>query len=222
MLGLPLRYLLKHPSAVIDLAADPLEVWAKIRDVFVAEHEQRGPLCRYKSEDHWERRLHQYLGVSSPCQFASEFSGLWPEIIRELEEKGIKPGPESFGSWNDGDAGLVRAIWCLVRHIKPGKVVETGVAHGVTSRFILEALERNQGGNLWSIDLPPIERVWEQQVGVAVDDRSAGRWTYIKGSSRRRLPVLLDRLGQIDLFIHDSLHSERNVRFELDLKLGPL
>ena len=41
-------------------------------------------------------------------------------------------------------------------------------------------------------------------------------WTYIKGSSRRRLPGLLYELGQIDLFIHDSLHSERNVRFELD------
>jgi hypothetical protein len=27
---------------------------------------------------------------------------------------------------------------------------------------------------------------------------------------------LLCRLGQIDLFIHDSLHTERNVRFELD------
>jgi hypothetical protein len=27
---------------------------------------------------------------------------------------------------------------------------------------------------------------------------------------------LLSCLGRIDLFIHDSLHSERNVRFELD------
>jgi hypothetical protein len=27
---------------------------------------------------------------------------------------------------------------------------------------------------------------------------------------------LLSRLGKIDLFVHDSLHSERNVRFELD------
>jgi hypothetical protein len=27
---------------------------------------------------------------------------------------------------------------------------------------------------------------------------------------------LLSQLGQIDLFIHDSMHSERNVRFELD------
>jgi hypothetical protein len=27
---------------------------------------------------------------------------------------------------------------------------------------------------------------------------------------------LISSLGEIDLFIHDSLHSERNVRFELD------
>jgi hypothetical protein len=27
---------------------------------------------------------------------------------------------------------------------------------------------------------------------------------------------LFSELGQIELFIHDSLHSERNVRFELD------
>jgi hypothetical protein len=42
------------------------------------------------------------------------------------------------------------------------------------------------------------------------------RWSYILGSSRRRLPRLLSQLGKIDLFVHDSLHSERNVRFEMD------
>jgi hypothetical protein len=34
------------------------------------------------------------------------------------------------------------------------------------------------------------------------------------GFDRRQ--ELLFHLGPIDLFIHDSLHSERNVRFELD------
>jgi hypothetical protein len=86
----------------------------------------------------------------------------------------------------------------------------------VTSRFILEGLIRNGSGHLWSIDLPPIEAGWKSQVGVAVSDRLRGRWSYLKGSSRRRLPSLLAELRQIDLFIHDSLHSERNVRFELD------
>lgn len=216
MLGIPVRYLLRNPLAFLDLAADPLEVWTRIQDAYLAEREQRRPQCQYESDDKWEQQLHQHLGVAWPCQFTSEIQSLWPEIIRELEAKGMKPGPESFGSWNDGDAGLVRAIWCLIRHLKPSKVVETGVAHGVTSRFILEAMERNGDGELWSIDLPPIERIWQQQVGLAVGDCCASRWSYIKGSSRRHLPVLLARLGQIDLFIHDSFHSERNVRFELD------
>jgi Methyltransferase domain len=216
MLGIPLRYLLKHPLGVIELVRNPAETWTTIRDTHVAERERRGPQCRYEADDSWEPWLHARLGVPWPCQFASEFHGLWPEIVAELEAKGIRPGPESFGSWNDGDAGLVRAIWCLTRHLRPKNVVETGVAHGVTSRFILEALEKNGSGHLSSIDLPPMERVWREQVGLAVSESHAGRWTYIKGPSRLRLPKLLSQLGQIDLFIHDSLHSERNVRFELD------
>lgn len=217
MLGIPIRYLLRHPfNAAADLAADPLEVWMTVQDAYVARREQRRPRWRYDSDENWERRLHEALGVSWPCQATSEFWDLWPKVINELEAKGIRPGPESFQWWNDGDAALVRAVWCLTRRLTPRKVVETGVAHGVTSRFILEALERSGDGRLWSIDLPPLERVWREEVGAAVGGRYSNRWTYIRGSSRRRLPELLSRLGQIDLFVHDSLHSERNVRFELD------
>lgn len=216
MLGIPLRYLLRHPRAVGDLAANPVETWTMIRDAYVADRERHAPECRYEADDNWEQWLHEHLGVEWPCPISSEFWSLWPKVVTELESRGIRPGPESFDSWNDGDAGFIRAIWCLIRHLRPRNVVETGVAHGVTSRFVLEALERNGGGQLWSIDLPPIERVWQEQVGLAVPDRLAKRWTYIKGSSRLRLPTLISQLGQIDLFVHDSLHSERNVRFELD------
>ena len=61
-----------------------------------------------------------------------------------------------------------------------------------------------------------MEPEWTAQIGIAVDDRFRHRWSYILGSSRRRLPSLLSQLGEIDLFVHDSLHSERNVRFEMD------
>ena len=37
------------------------------------------------------------------------------------------------------------------------------------------------------------------------------------GGYPRALP-----LGEIDLFVHDSLHSERNVRFEMDLAWSAL
>jgi len=217
MLGIPFRYFLKHPiTTASQIAADPRQMWLTVQDYYVSERERSRPPCSYVRDDAWEQHLHQSLGLPWPCEAAAEFWALWPQVIDDLKAKGIRPGPEGFQWWNDGDAAFVRAVYCMTRHLKPKKVVETGVAHGLTSRFILEALARNGDGHLWSIDLPPVEQEWRAQVGAAVGDAHADRWTYIAGSSRRRLPALLASLGQIDLFIHDSLHSERNVRFELD------
>ena len=217
MLGLPARYFLRHPlRAIATIASDPFEILTILHQNYVFQHERRVPADLYQAEEGWDRRMHELLGVPWPCPAASEFAILWPQIIAELENKGIRVGPETLYGNNDGDAGLARAIWCLTRHLRAHKVVETGVLHGVTSRFILEALELNKVGHLWSIDLPPMEPIWQDQIGIAVGDRFRPRWSYIKGTSKRRLPGLLSKLGQIDIFVHDSLHSEENVRFELD------
>jgi len=209
-------YLRRPMATLAAIAADPLGSWERFYEQLAADREGLTPPDAYTPDRDWERRLHELVGLGSPTEFASEFWLVWETVIEEMQAKGIRIGPESFKGWNDGDAALVRAIWCLVRWLKPDKVVETGVAHGVTSRFILEAFERNGSGHLWSIDRPPMEPAWRRQIGVAVEGRLKARWTYILGSSRRRLPGLLAGLGRIDLFVHDSLHSERNVRFELD------
>jgi hypothetical protein len=214
---LDLRPYLRRPvSTFAAIVADPIESWVRFREQYAAHHEGHIPANLYKPDENWENQLHSLTDLLSSREFLSEFWALWTTVIQELQAEGIRAGPESFKGWNDGDAAFVRAIWLLVRHLKPKNVVETGVAHGVTSRFILEALERNGTGHLWSIDRPPMEPEWKQQIGIAVGDGFRNRWTYITGSSRRRLPDLLAMLGQIDVFIHDSLHSERNVRFEID------
>jgi Methyltransferase domain len=142
---------------------------------------------------------------------------LWRSVIVSLQNRGIPVGPRSFHDWNDGDAGFIRAIWSFIRHVRPATVVETGVAHGMTSRFILQALEANQKGRLWSIDKPPYNPQTCKEVGCVVDVAELRlRWTYIAGTSRRRLPALLKELQHVDLFVHDSLHSKRNVLFELE------
>jgi hypothetical protein len=95
-----------------------------------------------------------------------------------------------------------------VLHLRPSVIVETGVARGVTSRFVIEGLDRNNHGQLWSIDLPHLfEQNLHAQTAAAIPDSCRSRWTYIEGSSRRRLPSLLRSLGQVELFIHDSLHT---------------
>ena len=214
---LDLRPYLRRPlSTLASVAVDPREAWLRFRERFAEHREGPTPPDLYKAEDDWEDRLHRMLGLSSPAEVTSEFRALWPKVIEQLNAKGIQPGPASFKGWNDGDAAFVRAIWCLTRRLRPRNVVETGVGHGVTSRFILEALERNGDGHLWSIDRPPMEREWQEQIGMAVDSRLQHRWSYIRGSSRRCLPGVLTQLGEIDLFVHDSLHSEGNVRFEID------
>jgi hypothetical protein len=217
MFGESLIRFLKDPIRLTGaIAADPAEAWIKFQDRLAERNERLRPIHMYEAEQGWEHRFHQVLGCPWPCEATADFNSLWSEVMRLMQAKGIRPGPESFGSWNDGDAGFVRAIWCLVGHLRPENVVETGVGHGVTSRFVLEALERNGAGHLSSIDVPPMDSELRKQVAVAVDNRLPQRWTYIKGSSRRRLPALLSRLRQIDIFVHDSLHSARNVRFELD------
>jgi hypothetical protein len=210
--------LLRNPIGVAAaIAADPVEAWIAFRER-LAEYRYRGaPAALYDADPCWERRLHEFLNVPSSCGATAEFWAVWTKVKAELEAKGIDVGPMSYKGWNDGDLGLLRSIWCLIKHQRPGKVVETGVAHGVTSRFILEALRSNgRGGHLWSIDYQPLDSKWHAQIGIAVSDELRDHWTYIKGSSRRRLPRLLSSTGAIDLFVHDSLHSTSNVYFELE------
>jgi predicted O-methyltransferase YrrM len=175
------------------------------------------PPCPYAEDEDWEAALHDLLGAPWPCPLAEEFRDLWSRVTEHLTAAGIALGRGAFAGWGDGEPGFVRAVWCVTGHLRPDKVVETGVARGMTSRFILEALAATGEGRLWSIDLPPPGMPdLEALTGAAVPDTLHPVWSYVRGSSRRRLPGLLAALGEIDVFVHDSRHSERNLLYELE------
>lgn len=157
----------------------------------------------------WEQSLHNLLGVSVPCSVREEFVALWTQI-----KMAMRKDDERIGETFDADAHLGLATWCAVRHLKPAVVIETGVARGITSWIILEALRRNDHGHLWSVDLPRV--AWAFDVGGDVPTDLRQRWTFLRGSSKRLLDRVIEDAPAVDLFIHDSLHTDENVRFELE------
>ena len=198
-------------------AEHPHEALDRARDVLADRKERRRRPFRYEATSDWHRPLHDLFSLPWPCDAVAEFDHIWSTLVRELSARSLSPGRATYGGWDDAGPALALAAYCLTRHLRPERAVETGVAHGVTTRFVLEALERNGGGALWSIDLPPlVASGLQHEFALAVPEALRDRWTLCLGSSRQQLPGLVEQLGSIDLFIHDSLHTERNLRCELD------
>lgn len=202
------------------LVANPVEVVLYVPEYISSRYEYKPT---YEPDPDWELRLHRWVGAPWPCAERAKLDELWQDIASGLKARGLQFGRQTYGEYSDAEISLARAAWCVVLHQRPSVVVETGVARGVTSRIVLEALNRNDRGHLWSIDLPhPFEKNLHWQIAVAVPNSLRNRWSYVEGSSRRRLPALLRSLPRIDLFIHDSLHTARNTRFEMEQVLNAL
>lgn len=124
--------------------------------------------------------------------------------------------------------------YVLTRLAKPKIVVETGVWYGFSSVFILQGLEDNRSGKLYSIDLPNAQYQFPKSVynpegrlsgalvgkaehtGILVSERLRHRWELVLGKSQEKLGPLLDRLREVDLFIHDGEHTDEAMMYEFE------
>jgi hypothetical protein len=157
---------------------------------------------------HGQDPVHELLGVPGfDCMVCEGFEAVWAGLTSRL----------TLAHRHDASLGTVRAAWTAVRHLRPDRVVETGVARGFTSAVILSAIEANGHGHLWSIDLPEVSLNRRREAGIAVTDQLADLWTLRRGGSRRLLPKLLAELGGVDIFVHDSLHTYANMQFEMSV-----
>jgi predicted O-methyltransferase YrrM len=119
-----------------------------------------------------------------------------------------------FGTFHNGTATLGRLCYVACRALRPLAVVETGVAYGVTSAYILKALGENGTGELHSIDLPPLGREAEKYVGYLVPQNLRNRWNLRIGPARKLLPKVFREIGGADIFVHDSLHTYAQMNME--------
>lgn len=139
------------------------------------------------------------------------------ELASRLRERlASLPVDAPFAIFHNGDMVLAELCYAIVRTMRPKTVAETGVCYGVTSAHLLAALGGNGEGHLYSIDLPPLGKNNDEYVGWLVPDELRERWTVRRGTSSRLLGPLLREVGTIDLFIHDSLHTYKNMKMEFD------
>jgi predicted O-methyltransferase YrrM len=156
-----------------------------------------------------------------------ELKDVWPRIdaslidpvLHSLESRVqhlyAQAADDAWEGRYSADIALGRCLYIVCRALRPTVVIETGVAYGMSSAFILQALEQNAHGTLYSIDLPPLGGEADTLVGAVVPTELRSRWVLRRGTSQRLLPELV-RQGPVDLFIHDSLHTHRNMRREFD------
>ncbi len=204
------------PSVMREFTVHPIRVLRALPDEW-RQRRGRSPWKEADFDDNWYEHLHDLIGASWPCEEAKSLQGLLADVSELLSAKGLGTGRHTYGWYSDADIELCSAIWCTVCHIQPDVVIETGVAHGISSRVALEALSRNERGHLWSIDLPhPLNHKLHGQTGAAVPDSCRSRWTYLEGESEKVLPSLVEKVSSLGLFIHDSLHTAKNTLFEME------
>jgi hypothetical protein len=159
-----------------------------------------------------------------------ELNGKRKWFERNVRGKTYRGNQYAFGAMHIKGA---LQLYSIIRRIKPGILVETGVCNGFSTSFILLALHKNNKGRLYSIDFPEVEGssyenkpFWEKKRGNAIPrgqksgwiipEYLRGNWELTVGKSREKLPQLLKGLERIDFFMHDSEHSYECMSFEFN------
>ena len=175
-------------------------------------------------------RLSSVLGGRDLLPYLGELHG--SPLPRQFEE--IVAGEPTFETKRFDSIWQLRLyrvwVYCLVRALRPAVFVETGVLHGMTSAFVLEAMRVNGHGRLISIDLPSYAETGPANVdgytgtlppgrepGWLVPDALRDRWELHLGASLDVLPGVLDGIDRLDVFLHDSDHTYETMRGEFEL-----
>ena len=191
------RKAVRHPQR----ALLRLVLWARLRRTTLEE-------SRARALDAISARW----GVDA-TELANEYRG--SEIARWYQEQlAALQGILGQGRMGTSDRFGCELLYVVVRAARPQVAVETGVLYGASSGHILAAMEANGQGELHSIDLGTCPG--EPPYHFLVRPDLMARWHYVVGDIRTELPQVLGRLGQIDMFYHDSLHTFEHMTWEYE------
>ena len=95
-------------------------------------------------------------------------------------------------------------------------MIETGSFDGLSTAVILLAMNKNKKGTLFTIDLPNPRLPLDIDCKPAwiVPDYLRNRLQLKIGKSSEHLESIIEQVGEVDLFYHDSWHTYENLMFE--------
>jgi hypothetical protein len=152
--------------------------------------------------------------AESAVEEARADKALFSHLAREHRRAGRS-------SYIEIDAPL--ELHAIARLLRPEHVVEVGVSSGVSSAYLLAALERNGRGMLHSVDLPSTRSrssngrgaSWSlpagRSSGWAVPPRLRRAWDLRLGDKADVVPRLATELPRVDLIVYDVPHNEADL-----------
>lgn len=150
------------------------------------------------------------------------------EIYKKLKSKFKLDNQKSYTLLSKHLGNRSQLLYFIIRATRPGVVVETGVASGESTGYILQAIKDNGSGKLYSIDFPFQWYIYGnhelhldslpygKMPGYLVLEELKVNWKLIIGNTYQELPKLLKKLKVIDVFIHDSEHTHKTMMFEYE------
>jgi len=197
---------------------------------------QLGGILRYAWEKNADKkkqkRINQYLelAISPETALNNIFPehSIDPEVFKELEkshndfinlQKNKKwPTKENPYLIEYGlPIELCRFLHSVCFYSKFETIVETGVANGFSSSYILLALDKIKKGILISIDGIFLPWQTEEKIGQAIPKHLKSRHKLIIGDSTKNLEEIFNKYSSIDIFIHDSDHTYRHMMREFKM-----
>jgi predicted O-methyltransferase YrrM len=179
-------------------------VWHRILNPSNLNNRHNRRHLEYKSRELSLREALQKITRSSNEEIDSVL-----DESREIELNEVSTN-QSIPRRFDASKELAQLCYSAVRLTKPSIIVETGVARGVTTAYILKALNMNQTGHLYSIELPILMPYEWKEIGQLVPESLRQRWTLNFGPGTHKMKKLQENIANIDMFIHDSEHTYSN------------
>ena len=171
-------------------------IWRKILSLFNNSknsiNENNFILSWCKKKRISEKNFYKKIGLHSSFNFFEQQKSYY--VLAKLKEKKLK--------YKMGGMAHLNLIYNLTKHLKPKKILETGVAFGWSTLVFI--LSKPKYSNLISIDLSYPTRASDKLVGMTLPTNFKNKFKLLRGIDYKYLKLFSKKKKYFDFIHYDS------------------